>query len=247
MQTQVWAHRGARLEEAENCLPAFTRALHLGADGLECDVQLSSDGVLVVTHDEKLKRVSGDSHYVAELSFAELRKLNMAAYRENLPPCQIPTLEEVLQLVKEEKSFLNIELKNSVIRYEGMEEKVIELVQSLKMEDQVLYSSFSADSVRLLASLVGAEKAAYLTEEAVPDFISSCERLGCKVYHPRHKYLKSRDEIERAHERGLRIHTWTVNRRHSLRRVMKLGVDAVISDNPVRAIEVRRQMQSEYF
>ena len=91
--TQVWAHRGASGHAPENTVPAFELAIAHGADGVEFDVQLSSDGVMVVIHDEQLERTTDGTGRVVEHTFAQLQVLDAGAGREGFTGVRIPTLE----------------------------------------------------------------------------------------------------------------------------------------------------------
>jgi predicted dehydrogenase/glycerophosphoryl diester phosphodiesterase len=153
----VWAHRGLSLQYPENTLEAFRAAAELGPSlsGIETDVQLSKDGVVMIFYDETLDRVTDTKGNLRDFTFEELRRVKIM--RHDGTYTQIPTLEEVLTLLKPycEKNGLrlNIELKTSVYRYEGIEEKVLESVQKYGMEKYVVYSSFLMDSIRLMKEL----------------------------------------------------------------------------------------------
>lgn len=241
-KSAVWAHRGARLTEAENTLEAFTLALDLGADGLELDVQLSADGIPVVTHDEKLTRVAGVRRKVEELSLKELRELNMAAYRPSLGLRRIPLLEEVLELIRSRGCTLNIELKNSIVPYEGMEEKVLELVRRAGVEDLILYSGFNHDSMKKMASLAGKEKCALLYEYPLKDPLMRAAQYDACALHPAES-LADDGLFDRAHAAGLAVNVWTVNSPEGITRLLKLGADAIITDDPALALRLRDEAQ----
>ena len=112
LRTQVFAHRGARAVAPENTLPAFARALELGADGIELDVQCSADGHLVVMHDFAVDKTTDGTGQVAALTLAELRRLDAGhAFGPAFAGVRVPTLEEVLDLVGN-RCRLNIEIKS---------------------------------------------------------------------------------------------------------------------------------------
>ena len=100
MKTLIWAHRGASQYAPENTLISFEKAVEMGADGVELDVQLTSDGTVVVAHDESLERVSDGTGYIKDHTFAELRRLNFNRVHPEYERAQIPTLEEVYDLLK---------------------------------------------------------------------------------------------------------------------------------------------------
>ena len=95
----IWAHRGASGHAPENTLPAFQLAADMGADGVELDLQKTKDGVLVVCHDETIDRTSGGAGWIKDLTFEELRALDFSAGNAAYEGVQIPTMEEVFDLL----------------------------------------------------------------------------------------------------------------------------------------------------
>lgn len=157
---RFWAHRGCSMEYPENTLEAFKAASEIeGLIGIELDVQLTKDGVPVVIHDETVDRTTNGRGRVCDYTLRELKKLRIESVNGNYTT--IPTLEEVFRLLymvcekdrPEGKFLINIELKNSIIRYEGMEEKVLELVSEYGLEDNIVYSSFLPESMGLIKEL----------------------------------------------------------------------------------------------
>ncbi len=151
----IWAHRGCSQCYPENTLLAFEKAAAIkGLSGIELDIQLTKDSQMVVCHDEKVDRTTSGIGFVKDYTFAELRNLVIGAADGSV--WKIPTIEEVLDLLKEPMKNglrLNIELKNSSIPYDGMEEKIVDLVHARGMEKQVVYSSFRAKSMEKIRSL----------------------------------------------------------------------------------------------
>lgn len=112
----VFAHRGASAYALENSLKAFEKALELGADGIELDVQVSKDGVPVVYHDPQLSRLAGSNKLVNECSLEQLQRFKLGKpWRRLLSTDKIPTFEEVLAWANEHQMPLNIELKSTLL------------------------------------------------------------------------------------------------------------------------------------
>ena len=153
-QVQVYAHRGASAYAPENTLPAFALAMEQGADGIELDIHLTKDGELVVIHDEKVDRTTNGTGLVKDYTLAELRGLCADNGMEGFSEARIPTLREVLALVRPGNMKVNIEIKTGILWYDGIEEKALRLVQDMGMQDRVIWSSFnhySIEKVRQLA------------------------------------------------------------------------------------------------
>jgi len=229
--TQVWAHRGASAYAPENTLPAFELAIEQGADGIELDVQLTRDDEVVAIHDETLERTTTGNGWVAAHSLEALRLLDASAGDERFAGTRIPTLAEVLALAKGTGMRVNIELKNSRIRYKGLEERVLEVVAAHDVADQVVLSSFNHYSVRHLRSLAAEATLGALYSDPLFKPWRYAAKLGVDALHPP---LRStgRKLVERSHEHGLAVHVWTVNDADDLRRMIRIGVDAVITNHP---------------
>ena len=152
---KIWAHRGCSQRYPENTLLAFEKAIELkNLTGIELDIQLTKDGELVVIHDERVDRTTEGIGFVRDYTLAELKKLHI--YADINTSQQIPTMNEVFDLLEPKLKSgmkLNIELKNSVYPYPGMEEKIIDLVHKRGLEKAVVYSSFYAKSLKLVRQL----------------------------------------------------------------------------------------------
>ncbi|MBQ9436923.1 MAG: hypothetical protein IJU50_01180 [Lachnospiraceae bacterium] len=154
---KIWAHRGCSLRYPENTLTAFKEAAELhkkGLTGIELDVQLSRDGEIVVIHDERIDRTTDGHGFVKDYTLQELKTFHIHTGKAEAE--HIPTLKEVLELLKDtmQKGLrLNIELKNSVIPYPGMEEKVVAMIHSYGLDENVVYSSFYAKSLAIIHAL----------------------------------------------------------------------------------------------
>ncbi len=236
MRPQVWAHRGACREAPENTLAAFEKAIEIGADGVELDVQRTADGILVVTHDETCERLTGLKGKIADLKFAELQKRNFAYSWAGWPDTKLPRLAEVLELFRKTAMIINIELKNSEVLYPGMEQQVIELVDASGLRGQVLYSSFNHASMQRIHRLDpdASTGLLYSNQRAKP--WASARRAGAFALHPSDLNLAIPKLVDEAHEKGLRVDVWTVDGAAQWQRCAQLGVDAVITNQPREAL-----------
>ena len=151
--TKVWAHRGASGYRPENTMEAFELAIKQGADGIELDVHTSADGELIVMHDETVDRVTDKTGLIKDLTLAQVKELKVSTDAEPNGIYRVPTLAEVLDLMRTTDMMVNIELKNSICFYPGMEEKILKLVKEMHMEDQLIYSSFNHYSLMQLKQL----------------------------------------------------------------------------------------------
>ena len=152
---KIWAHRGCCQRFPENTLLAFEKAAAIkGLTGIELDIQLTKDGEMVVIHDERVDRTTEGMGYVRDYTLSQIKKLHI--YADENPTQSVPTITEVLDLLEPRLKLglkLNIELKNSVWPYDGMEEKIVELVHKRGVQDAVVYSTFYARSLGKLKKL----------------------------------------------------------------------------------------------
>ena len=131
----IYAHRGNSGFFPENTMYAFKKSLDLGIYGIEIDVQKTKDGILVVHHDETLGRMFDGKGSIKKSTFEQLRELNLKDEElKNKADCKIPTLEEVLEFIKDTDLTLNIEIKNNKVRYKNIEKKPLNLfIESNKL------------------------------------------------------------------------------------------------------------------
>lgn len=183
---KIWAHRGCCTLYPENTLEAFRAAAELdGITGIELVIQLTSDGEMVVFHDENLRRVTHIDRNVRGCTLAEIK--NIAIPANDGKYCSIPTLEEVLVMMKpycESRGILiNIELKTSIIRYDGIESKAYEIVRKYGMEQYIVWSSFLAESVDIIKKIDRDAKTAVLAM-SIEECISMARDTAADALHP---------------------------------------------------------------
>jgi len=152
---KIWAHRGCSQNYPENTLLAFEKAAELkNLAGIELDIQLTRDGYMVVFHDDRVDRTTDGIGEIGKYTLNELKKLKISAGNGKVE--RIPTIEEVMDLLEEPLRNglkLNIELKNGLVPYAGMEEKIVNLVHKRQLQKSVIYSSFCSVSLSIVRQL----------------------------------------------------------------------------------------------
>ena len=244
-QSKVFAHRGASQYAPENTLEAFRLAMEQGAEGIELDVHLSADGELVVIHDETLERTTNGTGLVKDHTLAQLQALRADNHMEGFEAARIPTLRQVLELVRPGDMQVNIELKTGILWYEGIEEKTLELVKELGMQDRVVYSSFNHYSIEEVRRLDPTAETAYLFSDVIFEVEKYAARRGVKGLHPALWPVKMADFLTAYLQSGLAVRVWTVNRPEDMRLLMERGVDAVITNDPALALQVRAELEEK--
>lgn len=183
---KIWAHRGCSQRYPENTLLAFEKAAQIkGLTGIELDIQLTKDGHIVVCHDEKVDRTTDGTGELRSFTLNELKKLRIDAGNGKYE--KIPTIDEVLDLLEDKMRIglkLNIELKNSVFPYEGMEKKIIELVHRRGIQNSIVYSSFSALSIERIRNMDSDAEAGILDVKVSDCLYKLKGGCGANALHP---------------------------------------------------------------
>ena len=211
-------HRGAKGYVAENTLASFQKAIDLKVDGIELDVHLSSDGEIMVIHDETIDRTTNEKGFVKDFTSVELKQFG------------IPTLIEVLDLLNN-NFFVNIELKSN-----DSVEKVVILIEKYISEKNWNYNSFMISSflwtnLEIFSQRNNKIKTGVLTENSIEKALAFAKEIKAFSINPYFKLLNS-ENVKLMHNEGFQIHTWTVNSSEDITFVKSLPVDGIISDLP---------------
>ncbi|MDM5157487.1 glycerophosphodiester phosphodiesterase [Bacillus sp. DX1.1] len=237
-QPLIFAHRGVKGTHPENTMIAFQEAERIGAHGIELDVHLSKDGELIVIHDETVDRTTNGTGLVSEKTVAELQLLDAGSHKDiSFHEAKIPTLREVFIWLSTTNLQLNIELKTDVIHYQGIEEKVIDLVREYHLSNQIIFSSFNHDSVALLAQVAPEISRAILYDEPLADPLAEAKKREANGLHPNFKLL-TKEFIQTAQQQGYVFRPYTINEYNDLQTMIDYGVDVIITDWPNRAFEL---------
>lgn len=238
----IFGHRGAPDETPENTIAGFQRAVELNLDGVELDARLCKSGELVVLHDDNVDKVTNGSGQVAELSFEELRQLDAGCrFGESFKGEMIPTLEETLDVLGKEM-IVNIELKTRSIPDDGLETKVVALVERMRLQSSVILSSFNPFSVKRALKANPHLKAALLFADDQPIHLRRAWGLhfvNVDGVHPRYP-LVTEKLMKRARANKWFVTTWTVDEAPVAETMFELGVDIVITNHPRRMCKALR-------
>ena len=219
----VIGHRGCVGVEPENTLRSIHRALELGCKMVEIDVYLV-DGRLVVHHDEKVDRTSNGRGDLESYSFGHLRELDFGMGE------RIPTLEEVLDLCLG-RAEVNIELKGPRTAL-----PVVSLILQRQSRDKVILSSFEWGKIREVSELSSIPVAVLVRDAGLySDALNLAVKLDAAWVNLGLDILTA-DRVASAHERGLKVASYTVKNIEDLNKVLATGVDACFADNPEMVI-----------
>ena len=228
-QPEIAAHRGSSVTAPENSMPAFRQAIVDGADWIELDVHQTKDGVIVVSHDESIKRIAGVQKNVWELTYDELARYDVGSwFSKEYAGLRIATLDEVLKLCKG-KIKLNIELKPTG-HEPDFERHVLELIHANGYEKgEYILASLDADTLKTLKRLEPKVQTLYIMTLAVGNVkdIAFADAFSVEESSVTQRLVRS------VHAAGKQLYAWTVNRSENVDKMVDLGVDCIISDDPV--------------
>ena len=236
------AHRGASGYAPENTFAAFDRAIAQRADGLETDVRASKDGRLVLMHDARVDRTTDGEGEVAELTLAELEKLDAGTpYNPRFAGERVPRLEAFLERYGDRLP-LCLEVKAP-----GIEEQLVRLVRERGLltgmppaeassREQlalppVMFTSFDFDSCLALKKAAPEAMVGFLTATADETTVARVKKAGLEQICPRADGCTP-DTVGLAKDRGLSVRAWGVRDREALRQAISAGVDGVTCDWP---------------
>ena len=215
-------HRGASGYEPENTLISFEKAIDLNADGIELDVHLSSDGELVVIHDETIDRTTNGKGIVNTLSLQELK-----AFRIDNSQA-IPTLIEVFNLVNR-RCFINIELKG-IGTAQPVNDLINHYISDKKWEiNDFLISSFDWKMLEEFHLVNPKIRIGVLTEDAIEEALVFAKKIKAFSINPDYQLL-TKEKVALLQENGFEVFPWTVNSEEAIQKIKSFNVNGIISN-----------------
>jgi glycerophosphoryl diester phosphodiesterase len=209
-------HRGAKTYEIENTLESFGKAIELGANAVELDVRISGDAVLIVSHDDNLKKVFGKDVSISHTTLEELKRLT-----EN----RIATLQEALHFIRTRAERILVEIKET-----GYEKQVLDVIRKEKLEDRVIIVSFHEETLALVRELdKKIETGLIYAKYKRP--IEAAMNLNAQYIVPLYRFVHRRDVIK-AHKSNLKVIVWTINTKKDIEIYIAKDVDGIATDKP---------------
>ena len=249
----ILGHRGASAVAPENTLAAFSQAIQDGADGIEFDVRLSSDGVAVVIHDDTLNRTGRISGAVSELTATELQAVDVGSWFKKRTGGQsfstetIPTLAAVFDLFASNDAVLYVEMKCSELQAAALAGTVARQIVEMKMRDRVVVESFALAAIQEVKRIDSHVRTAALFEPRLSRPVSTLRTqtiLKLAREHQAdelalHHALARTKTLQAAKDEGFEIVVWTVDDVGWIERARENGIKALISNNPRLMVESR--------
>jgi glycerophosphoryl diester phosphodiesterase len=235
---KIISHRGASAYAPENTLKSFRLAVDMGSRDFEFDVHQTKDGILVVHHDYDLKPTAGKDVKIADLTYSELKKYNVAAhfFRRDKMVQHVPRLEEVIDIIGPAADWLNFEVKNDNNVYPGIEEKLLAFIKSKPgMFEKSVVSSFDHGTLKRFRELSPRLKLAYLghglsTMLLLPA-IKKAKSVGAVNFHMALR-IAFKLNVRKIKKAGFRVCIYTVNTKKDALRMKEIGVDGIFTNHP---------------
>jgi len=232
----IFGHRGASMHAPENTLSAFRLALEMGADGIELDITPSADGVPMIIHDPDLERTTDGKGDVRQLSAAEIQKYDAGIrFGSKFAGERVPTLQEVFEVFGNRTRY-NLDMKTFYPEDRPIVRTVLSLIEQYRLLPNVIISSFSLDTLRWFMEECRQIRLGVLISQYTPHMMledSQLWEVRYEAFHPEHT-LVDEAAIRRARQQRKKMVVWTVNDASRKRELAQLGVDAIITDDPVR-------------
>lgn len=227
--TIVMAHRGASKDAPENTIPAFEKAVEMKADFIELDVQETSDGAVVVTHDVNAKRVTGYNEFVWNMTLDEIKQLDAAHYFGGYENVEIPTLSEVFDAVGGKIKF-NIELKYNR-HTQNLAKSVADIITQYGLENDCVITSSKKEALKHMKEVMPDIPCGYILSVSIGKYYD----LDYADFFSLDLNYVTKKSLSNCHKVGKPVNAWTVNDTDSMEKMIALGVDSIITDEPLKA------------
>lgn len=249
----ILGHRGASAVAPENTLAAFSQAIQDGADGIEFDVRLSSDGVAVVIHDDTLNRTGLISGAVSALTAAQLQQIDVGSWFTKRTGDQtfanetIPTLAAVFDLFASNNAVLYVEMKCAELQAAALAEAVVRQIDEHQMRERVVVESFVLSAIAEVKTSDPHVRTAALFEPRLSKPVSTLRTQTilklARQHHADeialHHTLARTKAVQAAKDEGFEVVVWTVDDIGWIERARANGIKALISNNPRVMVEAR--------
>jgi glycerophosphoryl diester phosphodiesterase len=239
----IFRYRGASKYSPENTLVAFSLAFKQGAFAIELDAILSSDGEVVVIHDQTVDRTTNREGKVNELTLKQLKNLDAGSFISGKFKGEIiPTLDEVFEL-SNDRYLVNVELTNYSSLCDQLVSKVAATIKNHKILNSVIFSSFSPWNLNRIIFFLPDALTGLLTPNGFIGLLGKSALL-CSI-SPRYIHPELKDiwpeYIAKEHRSGRRVNVWTVDDPVSMKWLIKADIDGIITNDPALALNVLRE------
>ena len=238
----IMAHRGYSAQAPENTLPAFQMCIDNRFSAAELDVQMLGDGTIVVLHDDNLKRTTGIDKNVWDVTYDEIKDLdNGSFFSAFFAGTAIPTFDEVMRLASQgdEKLYLNIEIKRNG-HDDGIVEKVVQIIREYNYLDRCDVTSQDYETLEEVRKADPEILTAYTSAIGIGDL----DALDAADIISIQETFATYENVDRIHRAGKHVFVWTVNEEDTMKQLISLNVDAILTNDPALCRAVIDQYDS---
>jgi glycerophosphoryl diester phosphodiesterase len=240
----IIGHRGASAVAPENTMAAFREAIAVGADGIEFDVRLTRDGVPVVIHDSTLRRTGGVNQRVADLTWQELSKVDVGSWFKpgSFAGQTVPRLADLFSLFQTNdlSLYLYLEMKcDSPVEYRPLAEACCRIIDEYSFKERVVVECFQLPALEVLKEIDPDIKTAALFDRVFTDqsIVTRATEIGAMAVALHHR-LARKGLVEKSKQAGLHVAVWTVDDPIWIDRARAIGIDALITNDPARMVQL---------
>ncbi len=244
---KVISHRGANKVAPQNTIPAFEKSLEIGCDGFETDIHLTSDGYPVICHNYTIDETSDGKGEVRSKTLEELRTYDFGSYfSKEFEGTKLPTLDEFLDLSAQgDIEIMNIEIKPPLDEDLSIVAKTITAVKEKGLFDKLLISSFSPDVLveckkidpNCKTGFLYAPNKPFFYKQMLFGYVKFAKKIKADYLHP-HYFSVTKSFVKNLHKNGIKVNVWTVDDPKIATKLIKYGVDGLITDLPAMANEL---------
>ncbi len=255
----VIAHGGGNHLAPSNTLAAFTNAYELGVDVLEFDIHMTKDGHLVSIHDPTVDRTTDGTGRVNEMTLEEVQALDAAATFKDLngeysfrgKGVYIPTVDEIFSTINDPEMLYTIEIKdsNDPELYQTMSEKLWKLIQHYGLEENVIIAAFDQAIIDMVIEVSEGEALVSGGRDEITKFVVFHKLFLNGLYQQNVHALQIPTEdsdinlmdgklIRGAQNRGMDVHYWTINDPETMKELIEIGADGIMTDRPDLLMEL---------
>jgi glycerophosphoryl diester phosphodiesterase len=253
----IIAHRGSSAIAPENTMAAFKQAIKDGADGIEFDVRLAHDGVPVVIHDATLQRTAGFSGRVSRYSSHDLNKIDVGSWFNQKHPSKarkefsaetVPTLSGLLDLMRDNKGLIYLEIKCSKNTCDPLVKAVAEMIGRSDLLPRIIVKSFHLDALVKFRRIMPEARIAVLFAPKFMHLIKPRNRLVTKALELQaneislHYSLATPNAVREAADYGFPVTIWTADHTAWVKRAENLGIHAIVTNNPARLLARKNEL-----
>ena len=231
-----YAHRGASEYTPENTFLAFYTGIYMGANGIETDVQMTKDGILVLFHDDTITRLTGQEGAIKDYTLQELKQFT---FEHNDYKDKIVVFEEFLDKFSYRDLTFAVEIKQA-----GIEPQIADTIRKYQIVDKCVVTSFMFDSIRAIKAYAPELTVGYLKKDVTDETIAKLKAIGGEEICPLAKELTP-EKVEKWHNEGLNVRAWGVVNEDLMQKVYDCGADGMTVNFPDKLTEYIRLQSSK--